>query len=192
MSVGGCDIDLAGKAFSNFYKSIRAESALPESVFCRKWKTYLFFQSDWLIDASFVEFVRLLLVAERSNCAALINISRTDSFKWNEAAVYYFNVETKSADYEVFLRGNGPDSGWLYTMDKYACTSDIGRWCFYSERDNDVAVMALDTEMGGDEFRSALQLVKASSLEIASGPNGVFPFNALTQEWRRSLFENYG
>ena len=83
-------------------------------------------------------------------------------------------------------------SGWLFGMDQYACVSDVGRWCIYCEKENDVAVIAFRDETGGCDFSQPLTDLHASPADqIGSDPSVPFPLNSLTYAWREALEVNY-
>jgi hypothetical protein len=181
------------RAFENLVAALRLDKRLPENVFSEAWRNFLFFQSDWMFTELFVDALRAFFDAEGASVACLLRLSEADSPEFEKAAALYLGGTTVGSDYEARLRGNGPPGGWLYGMDRYACASDVGDWCIYCEKENDVAVVALRGVDGLVRFRSALESLRADSLESIYDSNGrgVFPFTKLTTEWRLALADHY-
>jgi hypothetical protein len=79
-------------------------------------------------------------------------------------------------------------------MDNYACTSDVGEWCFYCEKGNDIAVIGLREATGIEKFGMPLKRLWAKPIDelVDGGCSPTFPFNKLTPAWRQGLVNNYG
>lgn len=179
-------------ALHNIVNAIAIDEALPNQVFKGQWNSFLFSQSDWIFTGDFVGVIKAFFDTEGSNGASLVNLSRTISFASEAVAHFNFSTTTEGQDFEHFLRGNGPAGGWLYAMERYACASDIGTWCIYCEKENDIAVVALRDADAIARLGGPLGLLAAVPLDIACGTEGVFPFTQLTIEWRGKLAKHYG
>jgi hypothetical protein len=96
--------------------------------------------------------------------------------------------------YDDKLRDGGPASGWLYRVDRYACASDVGDWCIYCEKSNDVAVIGLRDIGGIGKFETPLKRLWAKPINelIDGGVSPAFPFDQLVPAWRQGLVQNYG
>jgi hypothetical protein len=95
-------------------------------MFVGSWKAFLFFESDRLFDPQFVDAVIGLLERENSHVACLINLDKADQAKSAGAATIFFDKSTTGARYVRALQDGGPAAGWLYTVDRYVCCSDVG------------------------------------------------------------------
>ena len=187
------DNDARRAAFSNVVGAIELDRFLPENVFSGEWSDFLFFQSDRMFVSAFAEVVGELLSAENAEICCLLNLSETDPMEFEKASAFLLDGMVPGNDYEAHLRGSGPAVGWLYSMDRYGCASDVGDWCIYCEKENDIAVVALRKENGVSKFRSPLDKLRAQPIEALS--NGelatLFPFSNLTAEWRIALTKRY-
>jgi hypothetical protein len=188
MVLATLDNDYKRRAFDNLSRSLDPDLHLPERVFSTDWRCFRFFPSDRLFDADFIGVVHALLAVERGMTSCLLNLSETRSFSHRHVAALFLDVTVAGTQFVDQLRGDGPASGWLYAMDRYACISDVGRWCIYCEKENDIAVIALRGEMELNDFRQPLQELGSLSLNaINEDVSCPFPFNSLLPAWRASL-----
>jgi hypothetical protein len=107
----------------------------------------------------------------------------------------FLDAITTNRSYEAALEGDGPANGWIYQMDNYGCMSDIGEWCIYCEKANDIALIALrETTIDEDKFEIPLRHLCAKPIEqlISGGDSPLFPFDHLVPAWRKRLIDNYG
>jgi hypothetical protein len=181
------------RAFKNLADALKSDVFFPNNVFSGASSGYLFFPSDHMFVGTFVSAVKMLLDAENADVACLLNLSESAEMKFETASAIYMDQVIAGTSYETKLRGNGPSDGWIYSMNRYGCASNVGRWCMYCERTNDIAVVALQSVNDIVRFERPLALLKAGFLEslCGSGEKGVFPFNKLTPEWRDGLTRNY-
>jgi hypothetical protein len=180
------------KAFDGLIKALRPDARLPSNVFAESWSSYLFFPSDELFLGEFVSAVSGLLLAEKGSVACLINLSETTQMTFDKASAIFLDNRTTASWYDLKLRGNGPADGSIFVMDRYACMSDVGEWCIYCEKEEDVAVIAVRDTDGVTKFDSPLAAMRAAPLSQLSVPDtGVFPFNKLTPNWHKELTCNY-
>ena len=170
------------------------ESVLPGQIFRGQWRRFLFFQSDCVFSPEFVEFIREILNIESGSVACIVNLDRTEFSEINRAALLFVDKGTAQREYMEALRGDGPADGWLYAMERFVCTSDVGQWCVYCEKSNDVAVVGLRDIPSGNALDAALERLQAKPIEVLTqeGVAPQFPFDHLVPVWRRGLIENYG
>jgi hypothetical protein len=113
---------------------------------------------------------------------------------YGQAVAIFLEAQTTGVDFDTQLRRGEPATGWLFSMDRYGCSSDGGSWSIYCEKDNDVAVIALRADGAAEQFASPLRRLHAEAIDIlvrreSSAP---FPFSNLTPKWRDRLREEYG
>lgn len=174
-------------AFHKAQSLIQKDTVFPEYVFESSWKLFYFFSSDRMFEEPFVDLVRSLLVAEKAGTCCIINLSDIES---KEFAV--ITPATSPQEYLIFLRQGGPASGWLYGVDVFLASSEKGEWCIYCERENDVAVLALNgTDIDcRNLIADVLQAIPSKQLYERVADQS-FPFNLMTASWREKLSENY-
>ena len=141
----------------------------------------------------FPEIVRKLLTAENASVCCLFDLDEAILTNFGKFEALFLDVDSTAERYMTRLRGTGSTVGWLYTMSRYTCSSDVGQWCIYCERHNELGVIGF---RGGDcssKFRLALEGLRAKPVEEAcSESNPFFPFKQLVPEWRSGLIESYG
>lgn len=165
----------------------------PENVFRGKWGEFLFFESDAVFSMEFAEVVSGLLRCEGANAASLVNIDETKSLGLENMSALFLDGEVTGDSYQLSLTGAGPAKGWLYNVDSYACASDVGGWCIYCEKSNDIGVIASREAITSLAGQKALRLLGARPIEtlVAGGAHALFPFNRLVESWREGLMRNY-
>ncbi|WP_116137029.1 hypothetical protein [Trinickia diaoshuihuensis] len=176
-------------------RSLAYDHRLPDRVFEGAWEDFLFCESDRLFDAAFVNVVIQFLGCENSRVACLLNLDRTDLTRFEESGeAIFLDRSTTGAQYMNALEEGGPSRGWLYAVDRYVCCSDIGEWCIYCEKDNDIAVVALRQVSKRQDFECPLKQLGARPIEelIEGGAWPLFPFNQLVPSWREGLLMHYG
>ncbi len=181
-------------AFGNTKRSISCDTLLPELVFAGVWCRFLFFESDRIFGNHFIGAVDELMRLEGASVSCLVNLDLTPVFAFESTAAIYIDQATTNEEYSAALRSGGPQSGWLYRVDRYACASDVGAWCIYCEKSNDVAVIALRNDADYKRFRDALDRLWAKPIEelVDGGGAPLFPFDHLVPKWRKGLLDNYG
>lgn len=194
MSLGEGDAVYRQQAFDNVVKALDFDRMLPDRIHFGPWSDFLFFQSDHVFASDFPEIVRELLSVERANIACLLNLDKTERFEFDYIAAIFLDEMISGVAYDDKLRGGGPASGWLYRVDRYACASDVGEWCIYCEKSNDVAVIGLRGIDGIGRFEKPLKRLWAKPIDelIDGGCSPVFPFDQLVPAWRQRLVKNYG
>jgi hypothetical protein len=188
--------DVAGRrqAFHNVVSALTPAKFFPENVFSGIWSAFLFFESDRMLAEGFAEIIGDFPRADNSSLCCLLNLSETRSLEFENASAIYLDAMVTGSEYRARLRGDGPATGWLYSMDKYGCASDKGEWEIYCEKDSDVAVIGLRNANGAKKFGGAIQKLRAAAIETLGDGElaGLFPFSQLSPEWRRGLTLHYG
>jgi|SRR5579863_10543413 hypothetical protein len=181
------------KAYDNMLSALNPDAAFPSNVFLGEWNEYLFLESDRLFDGDFAEALARLLKAEGASAACLAKLSGGVAF--SKSGVICFNLTTKGSDYEDRLTAGSPGKAWLYSMGRYAGASDVGNWCIYCERNNEIAVVGVRDADILTKLRPALSLLKAEPFSVQSGRDDWierYPFHCLPVTWRDQLVESYG
>lgn len=136
-----------------------------------------------------------LLQLEQAHAACLLNLDRTKVFEFGKSAAMFVDETTTGNQYWDALKEGGGAEGWLFAMEPYVCTSDVGEWCIYCERSNDMAVIALREKNSLQKFEEPLNALYAKPLEdlIEGGSSSMFPFNSdrMYPYWRDRLLKNY-
>ncbi len=181
-------------AFHNITTAINVDEHLPNQVFLGEWSSFSFFESDHIFSGAFVKVMHEFIDVERAALCYLLNITRTHLMEFQEANSFTFEDGVTGNDYENKLQKGGPNEGWLYLMDRYACSSDRGEWCIYCERENDVAVIGFRGKEGPKKFKESLESLHAESIHnlMQMGTGAQPPFGILTARWREELLRGYG
>lgn len=174
--------------------SIDFAAFFPHRVFRRSWRYFLFFESDKMFVASFVDVLIGLMDIEGSTVSGLLNCGKARGGLVDESACIFIDRATSGDEYVLRLRAGGPSSGWLFGMDRYGCTSDVARWCIYCEKGNDVAVLGFENATDVTKFSSPVKKLGAEPLQVLlrGGAAELFPFSRLIPEWESNLLINYG
>ena len=181
-------------AFGHVVSFIDLAAFLPGQVFIGGGLDFGFFESDRIFAPSFADIINDFMSAEEATSCCLVNLSRTRTMTYNEAAVIFIEKQTTSIEYDAQLRSGGPAAGWLFSMDRYGCASDGGSWSIYCEKGNDVAVIALRDQSVAKRHSSLLRKLHAEAIDILIRQESAapFPFSSLTPKWRNELDKQYG
>ncbi|MHB8884747.1 MAG: hypothetical protein ACYC5H_06620 [Methylovirgula sp.] len=181
-------------AFGQVVSSLDLMTSLPSQVFRGDFSEFMFLESDRMFAPIFADVVKDFLSAEGTTSCCLVNLSRTHTMAYSQAAVIFLEAQTTGVEYDAQLRSGGPSTGWLFSMDRYGCASDGGSWSIYCEKDNDVAVVALRGQSAAERFSLPLRKLHAEAIDILirQGSAGPFPFSSLTPRWRDELGRQYG
>lgn len=173
------------KAFFNSRTSISSEKRFPNNVFLEDWAAFLFFDSDWIFDVDFVERAKDLLSIENAQCICLNNL--------DEGQPFYFEKTTCKAAYQEILNGPKIGEGWLHGLDRFACMSNKGEWCFYCERRCEIAVIAVKKVEFLQKYEMQLSRLKALAIDEAIKLPLSYGFSeqALSKEWQCELSKQY-
>ncbi|WP_231409762.1 hypothetical protein [Ralstonia solanacearum] len=181
-------------AFNNIVAAGDFKRMLPESILSDAWTVFLFFQSDYVFSSDFVEIIYEFLHLEDAHVACLLNLDKTEILEFDSAAAIYIDEKVDRSAYQEKLHAGGPALGWLFGIDRYVCASDVGEWCIYCEKSNDVAVIAFRGVECIKKFEMPLRNLSARPIEdlIDGGCAALFPFDQLVPAWRKGLVDNYG
>ncbi|MGD0959769.1 MAG: hypothetical protein ABSB19_08185 [Methylomonas sp.] len=186
-------LDARRKAISNIVSALDFDVFLPKRLFKGAWNNFLFFPSDHIFTEEFAEVVAELLNIENAHVCCFLNINETNSLVFENIAAIFLDKTITGREFDAALRGNGPSVGWIYRVDSYVCASDIGEWCIYCERENDIAVIGFRSDCGNRKFRLPMEKLLArpiTELVTLEGAS-IFPFNKLTPDWRSELTKNF-
>ena len=180
-------------AFQSVFKSIDSTAQLPSQVFGEGWAQFFFWESDKMFVPSFAEVAVELLHIEGSHSCCLLNFDLTREMQYESAAMLFLEGGTTGEEYASWLRKGDPSSAWLYDMHRYGCASDVGDWCIYCEKMNDLAVIAFRGHQGIQKFTGPLKSLRAHSIDefLGMGPSAPLPFRQLVETWRIGLSQNY-
>jgi hypothetical protein len=175
---------------SNLLAAIDSEARLPKNVFRPGWGSFCLFDSDWMFEGAFVEKVRLLQGHEGASCACIINLDRDRC-----DAPYSFAIDERTSvqDYERRLAGVGPGDGWVYDIDRFGCTSDIGTWCIYCERASELAIIGFRGVALQERYHFLLAALHASRVSSVGASPIRFEFSShsISREWQAEIVRNY-
>lgn len=180
-------------AFRSIIKSINSTAALPSQVFEGSWAQFFFCESDRIFAPCFAEIAIELLRAGGSNSCCLLNFDLTPEIQYESAATLFLEEGVSENDYASCLRKGGSSSGWLYGMHRYGCAPDVGGWCIYCEKVNDLAVIAIRDPGDAEKFAGPLERLYAHSIDdfLKMGSSAPVPFSQLIESWRSGLLQNY-
>lgn len=177
------------EAVSSIKLSLDLTRRFPRNVFCGEWSTF-FFDSDWILDAAFVETVKALLLVEGSACACLMNVDRPTSSERDR--LFFIEADTTPDSYQALL-GREPPDGWVYDFGRFGCSSNLGQWVMYCEHTNEIAVIGLRSGVRVEPYApilarfGAARIGEAIRLPLSYG----FSPDALTPQWRNELLREY-
>jgi hypothetical protein len=173
------------RAQANVARFVRTDVTLPQNIFAEEWPAYLFLESDRMFSKEAAEALKELLRLEGAHVAFLKNID-----PWNDTGLF---VDADSSSFEFQKMARQLGFGYV-ERERFACTSDVGSWCFYCENLGDVGVMALQSADDVIRFRSPLAQLWAKPLQVISNkahPDSVSPFTNLLPAWRDGLAKNF-
>ena len=180
------------KAFQNIMNAIDPSAELPDQVFKSCMSNFYFFASDSVVSEEFVEIVQDMMRVERASVTSCMNLTRSKGLEFESIEVTYIDNSTKGDDYFIFLlQALNGESGWMVTMDRHAFASDVGEWCIYAERMNDVAVIAFSV-IDIEKYRSHLDRLDAHNIfDLIYSDKGYDPYDKLVEEWKTGLCKYY-
>ncbi|MBN8884280.1 MAG: hypothetical protein J0I77_01055 [Rudaea sp.] len=192
--LAGQEDALRRRAFENAVRAIDYRRQLPERVFVGKWEGFFFCESDRIFHSEFIDVAGAFLHYEQAHVVGFINLDAVSEVGLVERAAIFADEQTTGRQYMESLQGSGPADGWLYQMGRYIVVSDVGDWCIYCEKGNEVAVVGVRSFDYVMKFESALGRLMARPIEdlVEGGRSPLYPFDQLVPEWRKGLIENYG
>lgn len=173
-----------------FAKVIDSERRFPNNVFLGVWGGFHLFECELMFEADFVGRAVALLNAEGSSCASLLSLNRARN---NTSSVFTIDRDTTAADYESILMGSSPVDGWMYDMDRFACISNKGEWCIYTERNNEIAVIGFREGASIESYRTVLGEMDAGTVaDVMAGRAAFDPSpHVISQECREQMPKQY-
>ena len=182
---------LRDSATANALSAIRREVHFPHKVFTHTWDDYLFFESDVVFDSNFIEAKNTVLDEEGSSCIALVNLGNVPRNSDVEPRSIFLDRSTAFSEYFSMLKGDGSAFNWVYLMDRYVCASDKGNWCIYCEKENDVAVLAVQHTFPASTLLKLRTLLDAESIRTLFASKKDRLFDRLIPGWRSTLVTDY-
>ncbi len=178
------------KAFDHLSRAIQANCRFPSNVFSGTWSDFFFFDVDWIFDAQFVEKIIALSEVEGGQCACIVDL---DVPLGSERSSFFIDKEITGLIYQSFLNGPSVGDGWLHGVDRFGCISDIGEWCIYCEKGNEIAVIGIRGNSSVEKYKLVLTKFKSLPIEeaIAQPLSYGFSDRALSPEWRNELLKQY-
>jgi hypothetical protein len=177
----------------NLKNAIDSDRRFPQNVFLGNWQAFFFFDSDWLFGEEFVETAKALLRIEGGKQVTIFHL---DAPLGGERSSFVIDAQTTNEAYLSFVGGGRPDAfdAWVYSFDQFACISDVGDWCIYFERRQEIAVLAVRQNCPVEEYGRAISVFHAVPIEqaLSDPPSYGFTERALSAEWRKEFLSNYG
>lgn len=179
-------------AFQNIMNAIDPSGELPGRVFETKMSNFYFFASDWVASCHFVELIQDMMRVEMAEVTCCMNVTRSKILEFEAIDAIYIDHSTKGEDYDEFWTQDiGDEVGWLFTMDRHAFASNVGEWCIYAERMNDVAVIAFNV-IDIEKYKPHLDRLNAHNIfDLIYSDKGYDPYDKLVEEWKAGLCKYY-
>jgi hypothetical protein len=183
--------DPRNEAMANLRSALHSEREFPQNVFDDQWGNFLFLNSDRMFDSRFVAQVKTLLHIESATCAFMGNLDDTGDRP--VVTDFVFDRQTTPDAYRAILAGKPEGFGWLHGPDRYGCISDSGGWCFYCERELEIAVVAFRKGTSPQPYQLVLTQLEAVNIDKAIGMPLSFGFSeqARPKELLRELLQQY-
>ena len=180
-------------AVINVRQGVNADSRFPRNVFVGEWTDFFFFDSDWMRDFEFVEYIKAFLDVEGGTCVGLVNLDSKETISSASANVLLIQGRTTSAEYQAWRMRPSSTILWAEGFARLGCASDTGDWCMYCEPRNEIAVVAFRQSHTLERYRVPMARFHAARFEEAiQGPLSYgFSDRALSLEWRREFLREY-
>jgi hypothetical protein len=184
--------DECATAVGNLRDAVYFDRRFPLKVFSDGWLEFFFFDSDWMFDDEFAEKVKATLAADGGGCACLIHLDSAATENKRDSP-FFIDQRTLKEAYRSFLEGSGPPEGLIYQGDRFACISDAGNWCIYSERRSEIGVIALRLGAPMERYMPLIEQLKAAPIREAVELQISYGFSpkGLSELWRASLIREY-
>ncbi len=187
------DIETKRRSRSNISHAIDEMRRFPRNTFVKGWTDFLFFDSDAIFMRQFVETTKQLLEIEQSDCICMVNLDQIEDGKQNDKCCAFFSRLFTEEAYLSILRGPREGEGWINAINRFALISDLGQWCIYCERNNEIAVVGFQghdsfLKIGGI-FISKEALPISQAIEKCS--SYAFSSRNLSPQWREEFIREY-
>lgn len=178
------------RALANLSHAIEAGLRFPRNVFAGKWIGFFFFDADWVFDAQFVERIKELLKLEGGQAARIADLDATPN---TAQSSFLIETNTSGSSYQSFLNGPSVGEGWLHGVGRFGCTSNLGEWCIYCEKGNEIAVVAVRGGQAETRYKAVIDQLKALPIDqaIAKPLSYGFSERAMSAEWRAEIAKQY-
>ncbi len=178
------------RAAKNLDRALDVSRRFPSNVFRGEWSAYLFFDLDLIFVPAFPETIQRLLAWEEATCICMRNLDPAGA---ESSADVFWDGTVNGEMYVNYLAGPASGTGWLYQMGRFALTSDVGGWCIYCERNNEIAVLAVRHIKSSVQFTSATQALNPVPIDqaIAKPPSYGLSPPGLPAKWRQTLLKEY-
>ncbi|MGD0959770.1 MAG: hypothetical protein ABSB19_08190 [Methylomonas sp.] len=185
--------DQVYKVSEKLNNAIHIKYRFPVNVFTSSWNEFLFFDSDWIFEKEFIALTKNLIEIEGSVCAYIFNLDEMLAHIDMERSSFLINKETTEQWYQTFLQGANIGEGWIYGMDRFGIISDAAEWCIYSEKGNEIAVIAFHNHNFINKITSIIDMLGALPIKKAIDKPLSYGFTqrALSLEWRNQLLKAY-
>ena len=189
-----CTLDDARqKAVANVVSAIGEGLRFPRNVFTAGWRSFRFFDSDRMFSPAFAPQAKAFLEAEAGTCACMMNLDKAEARARTELSCFFIDMSTTDDAYRSFLVGGRPADASVYSVDRYGCTSDVGEWCIYCERRNEIAVIAFREDDHLSRFEPTISQLEALPITDAIRKPLSYAFDpkVLIPDWRTEIIREY-
>ena len=183
----------------NAVSSLSGSQMLPDNVFVKTWDKYFFFESDRIFEESFIDFKNLILEDELTHEICLVNLGCGPIGSSPQLRDIFLDEKTNFSEYQSMLDKeksglDGSTFAWLMMLGRYVCASDRGDWVIYCEKEEDIAVLAVQDTLITSRRLLARMVLKADSIAsiFESKVNLLYDYTQLVLAWKLRLANSYG
>lgn len=178
------------RAHANLQAAIDQTRSLPQNVFTSDWTRFFIFDPSWMFHESFVDVIKRLLHLEGARCACVVNL---DVDVWHGVPAFAIDpLTTRQVYQEVLWDSPGQCDAWMFIPGRFGCTSDVGTWCIYTERAEDMAFLGLRDDVQDARFQDVLEALHACSPHLVGVDPDRFEFFPGTYpEAKAQIIRNY-
>jgi hypothetical protein len=178
------------RAHANLQAAIDQTRRLPQNVFTSVWTRFFIFDPSWMFHDSFVDVIKRLLHLEGARCACVVNL---DIDVWQGLPAFAIDATTTREAYQSPLYDSpGFHDAWILNFGSFGCTSDVGTWCIYTERAEDMAFLGFRDDVQDARFQDVLEALHACSPHMVGVDPDRFEFFPGTYpEAKAQIIRNY-
>jgi hypothetical protein len=179
------------KAYANAISAVGINARLPQNVFVGAWNRFLFFEESLIFEDLSIAILHEILDAEGAHSICVANLGNAEVY--DPPPARYVGRTTDAPGYISLLRGNGGPDAWLYLRDRYTFASDVGTWCIYCERQEDMGILAIRDAHAVHRFSNVIDKLHAKPIKALSRGSkiGELKFEKLLPVWRSALSKHY-
>lgn len=186
--MGDDDMDRQ-KSLSNVRSFLAESNCLPEFIYNIKWDCYYFFNPDDITDEKFVENAKALIKVDKSHCICLVDLNADPEMEWS---AFFFDERVLSADYMSYFDVPNRNDGELrMVIGRLGCASDMGQWCIYCEKQNEIGIIAFRDHHLVKKYLAAIDRLHPMPIEQAISTPHSYIYGHLTSDFRIELLRNY-